>query len=413
MTARNGWKSLKWGELATLEYGKALRAYDNKNGEYPVFGTNGPIGFHDSYLCGKPGIVIGRKGAYRGVHFSARPFWVIDTAFYLKPRETNFDVKWAYYQLRNFDINKIDSGSAIPSTSREAFYEIPVRFPPLATQRRIAAVLGAYDDLIENNRRRIEILEEMARRLYREWFVQFRFPGHAHVPLAESPLGKIPKCWDVKTFDGLMRTCSGFAFKSATFQPSARYKVVTIKNVQNGSFLDESDSQIDTPPSNMPDHCHLGSGDILLSLTGNIGRVCFVFGRDFLLNQRVAKLVPHQRSNRGFVYFAFRCEETQARLGMISNGVAQQNLSPVQMGKLPFVIPADRVLKKFAGIVEPICDHIVSFNIRNRNLRTTRDLLLPRLISGELDVADLNIDIGGDGDADSVEYNDADDSSGA
>ena len=173
----------------------------------------------------------------------------------------------------------------------------------------------------------------------------------------------------------------------------ARYKVVTIKNVQDGSFLAESDSQIDSPPSNMPDHCHLESGDILLSLTGNVGRACFVFGRDFLLNQRVAKLVPHQRSNRGLVYFTFRCEETQTRLEMISNGVAQQNLSPVQMGKMPFVIPADDVLKQFAAIVEPFCDHIVSLNIRNRNLQTTRDLLLPRLISGELDVSELPIEV--------------------
>jgi hypothetical protein len=91
-------------------------------------------------LCANPSVIIGRKGAYRGIHFSREPFFVIDTAFYLKPK-CEFNIQWAYYQLKNFDINKIDSGSAIPSTSREAFYEIPVFLPPLPAQRRIAGIM--------------------------------------------------------------------------------------------------------------------------------------------------------------------------------------------------------------------------------------------------------------------------------
>src|ERR1039457_1938966 len=114
----SGWSPTKWGELATLEYGKAIRDYHDKTDGYPVFGTNGKIGFHDEALCPRPGIIVGRKGAYRGIHYSESAFFVIDTAFYLKPK-TPFDLRWAYYQLRNFDINRLDSGSAIPSTRSE------------------------------------------------------------------------------------------------------------------------------------------------------------------------------------------------------------------------------------------------------------------------------------------------------
>jgi type I restriction enzyme S subunit len=114
-----GWEVTRWGEIASLEYGKGLKGYQEGVGRFQVFGTNGPIGWHTAMLAGGPGIIIGRKGAYRGVHYSTEPFWAIDTAFYLKPKRP-FSWKWAYYELLRVDINGMDSGSAIPSTSRVA-----------------------------------------------------------------------------------------------------------------------------------------------------------------------------------------------------------------------------------------------------------------------------------------------------
>jgi type I restriction enzyme, S subunit len=138
-----GWERKRWGDIVTLEYGKSLRDYRESTGKYRVFGTNGPIGYHDQALCETAGIVIGRKGAYRGIHYSPEPFFVIDTAFYLKPKEP-FDLKWAYYELLRFDINGMDSGSAIPSTSRDDFYGIPLVLPPLKIQQAFGEVLGCW-----------------------------------------------------------------------------------------------------------------------------------------------------------------------------------------------------------------------------------------------------------------------------
>ncbi|OGX01626.1 MAG: hypothetical protein A3J12_11410, partial [Omnitrophica bacterium RIFCSPLOWO2_02_FULL_44_11] len=117
-------------------------------------------------------VIIGRKGAYRGVHFSPEPFFVIDTAFYLKPK-ADIDIKWAYYELLTHDINSMDSGSAIPSTSRESFYKLPVRVPQKNEQRAIAHILGSLDDKIELNRKMNETLEAIARALFHSWFVAF------------------------------------------------------------------------------------------------------------------------------------------------------------------------------------------------------------------------------------------------
>jgi type I restriction enzyme S subunit len=138
-----GWNRKRWGDIATLEYGKSIRDYRESRGKYRVFGTNGPIGFHDESLCNSAGIIIGRKGAYRGVHYSPEPFFAIDTAFYLKPTAT-LDLKWAYYELLRFDINSMDSGSAIPSTSRDDFYGIPVIVPPPEIQAAFGNIVGGW-----------------------------------------------------------------------------------------------------------------------------------------------------------------------------------------------------------------------------------------------------------------------------
>jgi type I restriction enzyme S subunit len=128
-----GWECRQWGEIAKLEYGKSLKGYRDGKGTIPVFGTNGAIGFTDKALCNNDGIVIGRKGAYRGVHYSSVPFYVIDTAFYLSPI-MRLSKKWAYYEILRFDINGMDSGSAIPSTSRDDFYSLWSTLPSPAVQ---------------------------------------------------------------------------------------------------------------------------------------------------------------------------------------------------------------------------------------------------------------------------------------
>src|SRR5438876_9009356 len=172
-----------WGDICTLEYGKGLRGYasePDENNCFRVFGTNGPIGWTNEPLCREAGIIVGRKGAYRGVHYSPAPFFVIDTAYFLRLTSTDVDLKWAYFKLLTVDINRIDVGAAIPTTSRDAFYSVPLDLPPLSIQHRIADMLSSYDNLIENNLRRVALLEESARLLYREWFVRLRFPGYEH-----------------------------------------------------------------------------------------------------------------------------------------------------------------------------------------------------------------------------------------
>lgn len=144
----------KWGDLISLEYGKPVKDKEKKDGKYPVYGTNGQIGTSDlPPLCNHASIILGRKGAYRGVHYSSTPFSVIDTAFYaVNLHPELLDIKWAYYKFLTYDINSMDSGSAIPSTDRYEIYAIEVELPDTSVQEKQVQLLECFDDKILNLR---------------------------------------------------------------------------------------------------------------------------------------------------------------------------------------------------------------------------------------------------------------------
>ena len=145
---------MNWGNYLTFEYGRPVPDKNSKDGFVPVYGTNGQIGTsHLPPICKIPSFIVGRKGAYRGVHYSSVPFSVIDTAFYALPITDKVDLKWAYYKFLTYDINRMDSGSAIPSTDRYELYKIPVEIPDLDVQNKIVKILDVLDNKIVLNQK--------------------------------------------------------------------------------------------------------------------------------------------------------------------------------------------------------------------------------------------------------------------
>ncbi len=272
--------------------------------------------------------------------------------------------RFLFYLLRSsnfFDyiIHTAQGAASQAAITLDALRAFQFTLPPLETQQRIAAILGAYDDLMEVNRRRVAVLEEaMARGLFEEWFVRFRFPGHEDVPIVDTPDGPLPEGWEWKALGEVLSLRSGFAFKSATFVDEGPHSIVTIKHVHDGLLKPPFMSKIDALPDKMPAHCKIDQGDILVSLTGNVGRTCLAWGEDLLLNQRVAKVDPAEERYRSFAYCWFRSPNTLKRLQNIANGAAQQNLSPVQTVGLTLPIPSALVADHFEKIVHPILDSI-------------------------------------------------------
>lgn len=289
---------------------------------------------------------------------------------------------YLYYKLQNCvtDFVNCSNGSAqknlLLGTMRKFQIDLHEDF---AQQERLSSILAAYDNLIENNQKQIKLLEEAARRLYKEWFVDLRFPGYEDTPIVDG----VPEGWEEAPIDSRISLLSGYAFKSAQFDSSGEYKIVTIKNVKDGEFDGINTNRIVSIPGKTPKHCVLTDGDILLSLTGNVGRTCIVNGNNYLLNQRVAKL---QSDIPAFTYCLFRSSDMFDAMNNLANGTAQQNLSPIRTGKISILFPADNLLEEFERIVGSMISKMLSLIKQCDLLIQARDRLLPKLISGEIEV---------------------------
>lgn len=293
------------------------------------------------------------------------------------------DYRYVYYWFllagKQGALKQYYTGATIMHMPGQKLKEVVIDKPPLDVQRKIGDYLEAFDDLIENNQKQIKLLEEAAQRLYKEWFVDLRFPGYEDVEIVDG----VPEGWTEDTIDSKIDLLSGYAFKSAEFNGEGTYKIVTIKNVKDGQFDGDNVSRMVDIPKKMPEHCKLSDGDILLSLTGNVGRVCIVHGDNYLLNQRVAKI---KSDNPTYAYCLFRSKDMFDKMNNLANGAAQQNLSPIRTGKIKVVFPTDKLISAFEGIVSPMIQEITLLNKTVLLLSQACDRLLPKLMNGEIEV---------------------------
>jgi len=302
------------------------------------------------------------------------------TEFYvLRGREGVSDNDFVYYLSRTYRIRKLAEQSMIGTSGRQrvertAFENIEIEIPSdLNDQKRIASILSSFDDKIELNNKISAALEQTAQAIFKEWFVK-----NKKLKAKSEKLGNL-----VKIISG-----HPFSSKLYTRKQNDTFSVVTIKNVQDGNFITSCDSFIkeNKVPENINLECRIHDGNILLSLTGNVGRVCFVYGGNYLLNQRVAKIVPKEEKNRAYCYFLFRQSFIQNRLINMAKGSAQPNLSPVETGEIEISMPDQKILDKFNKFAEPIYNRLVKNKVENQKLAALRDSLLPKLMTGEIEV---------------------------
>lgn len=392
----NSWKELTWGDIAKLEYGKALRDYSI--GEYPVYGTNGAIGFTTSPLYNAPSVIVGRKGAYRGIHFSSKPFFVIDTAFYLSPK-TDIDIKWAYYQLLTQDINGLDSGSAIPSTSRESFYTLPVSMPPLPTQKAIAHILGALDDKIELLRQMNETLEAMARALFKSWFIDFDpvrkkaeglstgLPPEVDTLIPDSfedsTLGEIPKGWVTQPLDLSAEFLNGIAAQKFPPIPNGIViPVIKIAQLRAGNV-----EGADLASSKVPEEYIVTDGDILFSWSGSL-MIDIWTGGTGLLNQHLFKVTPkNHESWFSYLWVDHYLEEFQSIAQ--DKATTMGHIQKHHLSERFCVIPTPEIEVLVNKIIHPIFKAKINNSIQIKKIELIKNCLLPKLISGDLEIKDI------------------------
>jgi type I restriction enzyme, S subunit len=378
-------KTGKWGDLCELRYGKALRDYPEEPSDgdrVRVYGTNGPIGWTTRPLCDHAGIIIGRKGAYRGVHYSADPFFVIDTAYYCEPTSDDINMKWAYYKLLTVDINRMDVGAAIPTTNRDEFYALEVRYPDLRAQEKTAEILSAYDDLIENNRRRMALLEEAARQLYREWFVRLRFPGHEHTRIIDG----LPEGWFRRSLGELADFRLGKMLdqnkNKGDLMPylanvNVRWGEIDLQGLREMRFEED---EIDA--------FGLRFGDIVMCEGGEPGR-CAIWKEQLpqmMIQKAIHRIRAYPHVSCLFLYLSLRHQGQSGQIATLFTGATIKHLPREKLALVAIVTPPEPLMKRFAEQVDPLERQIAILEAANRRASQARDLLLPRLMGGEIAV---------------------------
>ena len=358
---------MNWGELITLEYGKPVKDKESTDGKVPVYGTNGQIGTsHLPAQCKHPSFILGRKGAYRGVHYSDCPFSVIDTAFYAEPLTDRIDLKWAYYKFLTYDINGMDSGSAIPSTDRYQIYSIEVEVPPLEKQRKIVAVLDCIDRKININQKVNDNLEQQAAALFSSLYNRSNTEVR-YTDLIQILGGGTPKTGETAYWNGNI----------AFFTPKdvgTPYTFITEKTITEEGLS----------------HCNsrlYPVNTVFVTARGTVGKVG-LSGVPMAMNQSCYALVGKETHQLLVYFYTLKAVDRlkHKASGAVFDAITTRDFDSEQIMKL-----SDDDAKAFLCVAEPMFQEILNNSIENLQLSTLRDFLLPKLMSGEIDVSSVQL----------------------
>ena len=355
-------------------------------GEYPVYGSNGLIGRSDEYMH-QNGLVIGRVGAYCGaIKYCKTHFWASDNTIVGQPKDNSFDIEYIYYLLGELNLNRYAGGSAQPLLTQTVLRQVPTSMPPLSTQRKIAAVLSAYDNLIENNTRRIKIVGDLAAAIYREWFVEFRFPGPGGVEMRKSELGLIPQGWEIEQLGDIIENIKEKVKPGEHLEPLPYVPIDCIPR--------RSIALTEYKPSNEARSSLIAfkRNDILFGAMRSYFHKVIFAPFDGITRQTCFVLRSKNPNNYPFDLFTMFQDSTVKYSSNHSTGSTIPYATwDGALVRMPIVKPPNPLIERFGSIVRPMLDSIRRLMMQNANLRETQNLLLPKLISGEIDVSELDI----------------------
>lgn len=378
------WETFRLGDLMNLKRGYDLPASKRKPGEVPIVSSSGITGYHNISKVAGPGVVTGRYGTLGEVFYISEDFWPLNTALYIEDMKGN-DPRYLAYFLRYFLSGMKSDKAAVPGVNRNDLHaRVVTATKNCNIQQKIASILSTYDNLIENNRRRIQLLEKSARLLYKEWFVHLRFPGHEHVKVVDG----VPEGWKKGTVGDIATVKSGYAFKSKDWQTEGR-PVIKIKNIVGDNTINISDCQF--VGDNIADSASkflLKPDDMLIAMTGaTVGKVGImpITINKFYLNQRVGLFKSKIAIEiEPFLLPFFNLDYAQSQIVNLAAGAAQPNISGCKIESIDLLIPNKQVMEWYIDQLKPVFKQRQTLIEQNNKLADARDLLLPRLMNGEI-----------------------------
>lgn len=403
---RNNWREYRIGELVDLSQGQVINAQTNHlvvsegipllritdmlNGTKTVFIDAEKVAQKN---VAKPDDIIYTRTGQVGLVFKNQFGVVHNNSFKVIPKDERLDRQFLYWFLKTNAIyeyvNGVASGSAQPDLPHGSFKSITINLPPLPTQQRIASILSAYDDLIEVNNQRIKLLEQTARELYKEWFVRMRFPGYKQAKFKKG----IPEGWVTEKFEKHIKIVRGKSYTSQEIDDNTgEYPFINLKNMNRGGGFRLDGTKYFT--GKFKKEQIVKPGDIVMAVTdmtqdrlivGRVARVPLTEHKEYVISLDISKIIPLELPPE-FLYSTLRFNYYGESLAELANGTNVLHLSPDLLKKYSLLIPPQTLTESFSEKVKPIYDLMDVLAIQNNHCRQIRDRLLPRLISGKLQV---------------------------
>ena len=386
-TPKTGIKEYWDGEIPWISI-KDITSSSNKIQNTEKYVTRLGVENSSTNILKEGDIILTARGTVGEVGRIVKPMAFNQSCFGLRAKTGIVTSDFLYYKLKTImkNIKNHSHGSVFNTINRETFKHIFIDLPSLEEQKRIGNILTALDDKIELNNQMNQTLEKIASLLYKRWFVDFEFPDDKGNPykssggeMVDSELGMIPKGWEVKELGEFITLINGYAFKSGSYSKDGNYKIITIKNVLDNKFITNSTNKILEIPDNVIENQKLKIGDVLISLTGNVGRVCVVTEGECLLNQRVAKIISKIEVNKYYWRTFFNTEEIKIKMINISKGTAQSNLSTIEIMKIK-ILNSKEVTYNFSEKIKAISKKKLQNEIMILNIEMIKQKLLEELV---------------------------------
>lgn len=385
---------VKFKDFITLKRGYDLPTRKRKTGNVPVLSSSGISGNHNEYKVDGPGVITGRSGLIGSVYYIRKEFWPLNTTLYVTDFKGNNPL-YVYYKLKTINLKNFATGSSVPTLNRNHLDSIDVNIYDKEKQKKQIFILEKIDKKINLNRQIIANLEELSQTLFKRWFVDFEFPDEDGNPykssggeMVSSELGKIPENWRIKTINNLLTINSGYAFKSKWWSDIG-YDVIKIKDINNNSIDINNLDKVNKDYINKAANFKVWGGEIVIALTGaTAGKMGIVpkLKEVAFVNQRVG--LVNSEINNVYIYNLLRSDRLRRLTLEEAIGSAQPNISPIKFGNIKVVCPSKKIINQYCQLLKHSYQKIVELYGENNYLIQLRDTLLPKLMSGELEIPD-------------------------
>lgn len=380
------WNKYKLVELATLQRGFDLPNTKRIEGKHPVMAASGFSTWHNEFKVKGPGVITGRSGTLGQVHFVNQDFWPLNTTLWVKDFHAN-DEKFIYYLLKTLSLEDYNTGTSVPTLNRNDVHRLEIHVPEYKEQKSISSILSTLDDKIVLNLQMNKTLEEMAMALYKHWLVDFG--PFQNGKFVESELGMIPEGWEVKSILEIVDLLSGGTPKTIVQEYwNGDINWVSAKDIGNGGliYINETEKTITQAGVNNSSTKILPEDTVILVARGSVGKYGMI-AKPMAMNQSCYGLFTKGDFSQGLVYLMFsRLIEQFKR---VAYGSVFDTITTSTFITTNVIIPPKEVVNNLKDLIDPIFIQLKQNTLENQTLTTLRDTLLPKLISGEVRVKDI------------------------